>query len=520
MNNSKMIERVLRAPAAAFRRLSELVHRKPRLSSGQAQEIIEGLKNQSQLLNEKLSALIASSDNQARILNDRLKELVAGSENQTTVVNDRLKELVAGSENLSRLLNEKLCRLLETSRGVTRIADEGQNEGTLSFDRARHDPALDLPPDDRFVRPGNQRERLLTVVLPTHNRHLQCASQLRFLRENGFDYPIIVLDSSDQEQAAAVRATCRDVAEYRHFASHFRLVDKLVSAVGVIETPYVVLIPDDDIILPHAIERSLSVLERLPEYIATHGYFLSFAVHGNDFDFDRVLGFTPSISADQPLTRHYELIRRYQSFYWGVFRTKVFTDAVTAAQAMDVVLFRELTVMSTSILQGKVARLPMIHALRSEVASVAPIHNSNPLFWFLRDAESFLQAYVSYRSGLANFIRKRGIAGSSDHRLEQLLDVVHLTWLAREIDLGTVNYAARQLLDSVDTPIEPPPSRPIWREPAADDLVHVSEKLKRRYIWRKSVLTAEPRHEIRISSEEMRRVELQLDAYRLMADQT
>jgi glycosyltransferase domain-containing protein len=504
MNDASMIERLLRTPAAAFRRLSQLIHRKTPLSSDQAEALIEGLKNQSQLLNDKLNELIAGSDNQARILNDRLKELVAGSENQTSVMNERLRETIAGMDNLQRLLNEKVNQLLEAPRAPTPIETD--------------DEQVDLPSDDGFAVPDHQRLGLLTAVLPTHNRHRQCASQLRFLRENGFDDPIIVLDSSDEEQAAAVRAACTDVAEYRHFPATFRLVEKLVSAVGTIETPYVILIPDDDIILPHAIARALDVLQQRPDYIATHGYFLSFAIHQDDFDFDRVIGFTPSISADEPLTRQYDLMRRYQSFYWGVFRTRVFANAVAAAQAMNVVLFRELTVMNTSILQGKVARLPMIHALRGQVASVAPIQNSNPLIWFLRDAKSFVQAYVSYRDGLAKFIRERGIAGTSEHRLEQLLDVVHMTWLAREIELGTVNHAARQMIQSIDTLIEPPPTPLIWREPTADDLVHESEKLERRYIWRKGVLTAEPRHEIRISHEEMRRVERQLDAYRLMTD--
>ena len=46
--------------------------------------------------------------------------------------------------------------------------------------------------------------------------------------------------------------------------------------------------------------------------------------------------------------------------------------------------------MSTSVLQGKVARLPMVYALEGAAPSHAAIHDSNPMFWFLRDARVFL----------------------------------------------------------------------------------------------------------------------------------
>jgi glycosyltransferase domain-containing protein len=511
MTGSERIGRILRAPVAAFRRWSARAPSKSyphadalRAIGNALNALVAGSDNQARILNDRLKELVAGSDNQARILNDRLKELVAGSDNQARILNDRLTELVAGSDNLARLLNEKLSALI------------AQSDSSMPASSST-DPSLDLFANDWLLPPSasRQTERLLTALVPTHNRPVECAAQLRFLRESGFRHRVIVLDSSDPDHAAVVRTACADFAEYRSFASHLRMADKLAAATGTVDTPYIVLIPDDDITLPHAIERALAVLERHSDYIAAHGYFLGFGLRNNDLVFDRVIGFTPSITADNPLLRHYELFRRYQSFYWGVFRTKVFADAVTAAQAMNVVLFRELTVMSTSILQGKVARLPMIYALRGETTSVAPIHNSNPLVFFLRDSESFVREYVGYRSALAKFMRERGIVGSSDPKLEQLLDVVHMTWLGREIDLGTVNYTARQLLGAVDTPVQPQPAGSCWGLSTGDDLVHVSKGLNRRYVWRRSVLEAEPRAEIRISGEEMDLVERQLDAYRL-----
>lgn len=356
---------------------------------------------------------------------------------------------------------------------------------------------------------------MLTVVLPTRNRADYCTCQLRFLRDNGFNYPIIVLDASDDDQAEVVRGACMNMAEYRRFDRSFRLVDKLATVVPSVATPYVVLVPDDDIVLPSGIAAALAFLQDNPDHVVAHGYFLSFGIENQDFDIHNVIGFTPSIEEASPLARHYHLFRRYQSFYWGVFRTNVFATALTAARAMNVVLFRELTVMSTSVLQGKVARLPIVYALRGAATSHAAIHDSNPLFWFLRDAQSFFTGYLAFRDGIAQFIRAQSIEVPQEFRLEQILDVAHATYLGRELDLGKTNYTAQLQLGENIPPIRPDPDWPMRGQSLPDDVVHESQLLGRRYIWRRRVTEAEPRDEIAIGPTEMAVVERQLDAYRL-----
>lgn len=237
-------------------------------------------------------------------------------------------------------------------------------------------------------------------------------------------------------------------------------------------------------------------------------------MHGDDIDIHKVIGFTPSITDENPLRRHYDLFRRYQLFYYGVFRTEIFASAFTAARAVNVVLFREITVMSMSILQGKVARLPLVHALRGTVKTHAALHQSNPLFSALRDAESFFKEYLLYRNAIAAFIRRQRIETPTGTKLEQLLDMTHATWLGREVDVGMINHTVRLLLGEALPLVEPRPEWAGWREPSEDDAVHPSAMGNRRYVWRKSVIAAEPRDEISIGGDEMARVERQLDASR------
>jgi glycosyltransferase domain-containing protein len=357
---------------------------------------------------------------------------------------------------------------------------------------------------------GNRCDAL-TVVMPTRNRSALLSAQLRFFKECRVSHPIVVADSSDPAQAIDVSAACANVAEYRTFDSSLRLADKLVEVIRSVRTFYIALVSDDDIHLPHAIDAAMAHLQSNPSYVAAHGYSLSFASHNNDFDLSSVLWFTPSIEEDDPLRRHHHLMRRYQPFYWAVFRTEALSAALTAAQAMSGIMFREITLMNTAVLQGKIARLPVIHSLRRNGQSHTPIDQSHPFFWFIRDANSFFAHYKIYRDALAKFIRDRDINVPRHCELEQLLDIIHATWLGREVDVGMCNHAALQMLGDELPPIRVASERPIWQPPASEDCVRRSEV--RSYVWRKAVLEAEPRHEITITVREMDRVERQLDAY-------
>jgi glycosyltransferase domain-containing protein len=371
----------------------------------------------------------------------------------------------------------------------------------------------------------------LTIVIPTRNRPRHCLALLRFLLDNGVRHPILIADSSDSADANFIRSQCSGNASYASSDPATDMWTKLAQVAASITTPYVVMLPDDDVTFPHAINDCLVHLDANPDFAAAHGYVLRFGINGGEVDIHNVFSFTPTIDAQHPLYRLYYLMQRYQPFIWAVVRTEIFAAAMQVSAATRGVLFKELAFMSHAILRGKVARLPVVFAMRGMEESLTVSTQSDPFLWFLHDAVSFYTHYAAYRDELVGFIgsKQRNGRESDQHsetaslspllrpgvQPETLLDLIHATLLGRTIDLGMVNHQVQLLLGE---PRQPIALEKQWIGPKPQelgDVVNSSSVANRRYIWRRAVLEAEPRNEITISLEEMRRSERQLDRYRL-----
>jgi len=373
----------------------------------------------------------------------------------------------------------------------------------------------------------------LTAVIPTHNRVGLCAALVRFLHCCGFAHRIIVADSSTPERAELLRAGLSGSVDYQSYDYRLPQYPKLAQIARSIDTPYIVLLPDDDILFPHAIEAALSHLEQNPTHVAAHGYSLRFGLGLSDLEVYQVEHFIPTIDDADPMWRYARLMQRYQPHIWAVFRTEVYAEAMMAAATMPGTLFQELMFQIVSILKGPVARLPMIYAMRGKEVSHVAYSEVDPFQWLLKDAQSFFQSYHKFREALAGYlvrhrIRPAGALGREfgllpgdaplpgegpDASLRQVLDLINASYLGRCINTGVVNHAVWYHLGRIREPVRFPGPWPGSSEPRPGDLVRRSSRLDRRYIWREAVLAAEPSDEIVITPDEIERVETELDGY-------
>lgn len=374
---------------------------------------------------------------------------------------------------------------------------------------------------------------MLTVLIPTRNRPLHCLALLTMFEHCGLRWPVVFADSSNAENAERLSVGCGDRAEILHYPEHFHFESKTLAAVSDVSTPYLAFLPDDDVALPHALKSCHEFLQKHSDFVAAHGYVLDFRIAQNVFDMTRVRWFTPDISEDEPLQRLYHLLRRYQPFFWSVYRTEALQEALTASNiAPQLTVFRELTTMATMVLRGKIARLPCVFLLRGMEQSQSSISQTNPFHAMLEDAPGFFALYDTYRNLLLDHIERAQANGKGEHPsrayLKHLVDLMHVILFAPLIDSGMLNAAVQRLLGN-DPAMHAKSqwggqARTDWDDKATRPAKRISRAGRRgvpitngtrRYVWRRAVLKAEPREEIKVSKGERQLVESQLDHYDL-----
>jgi glycosyltransferase domain-containing protein len=321
----------------------------------------------------------------------------------------------------------------------------------------------------------------------------------------------------------SLRDACIAPVEYRRFEPTVTPYAKITTVARSVVTSYVAMMTDDDVSFPQTIDACLDHLELNPDVVVAQGYVLRFSAAPEVMDIHNMQWFVGSITKATPLERLYELMRRYQPFFWAVFRTDAYLRAADAAMSAKGAFFEELAFTATLALLGNSARLPMIHTLRRDEDSQVPPAEGHPFFWFLRDSPSFFAGYVDYRNQLVDLLREFATIKSSQttkadedretHTRAHALDVIHASYFGREIDMGMVNHTARFLVGDLDSPVVPPKPTRHDAVVGAADLVHTSASTGRQYVWRNAVMDAGSRPEATISLEEIARVEAALDLY-------
>lgn len=359
---------------------------------------------------------------------------------------------------------------------------------------------------------STRSENLLTAIFPTRNRVYGAAQQIQLFKKTGFRLPLIVADSSDDDLAARLRTNLPSDVEYVRCQPDLMFYDKLASVADRIDTPFVVIVADRKITFPHTIEIALEHLTRHDDYSGAQGYVVGFDSIGQIIDINRVLYFTSSINEQNPLERQYQLMRRYQPWLFGVFRTDAFRAATNLARSVSGAMFQEILFANAMALQGKLQRIQSILTFQSPEYSQHPVTRNHPFYWFLDDSRSFFSHYAAYTDALKRFISERGIVLSGKAHIDQLIDNIHALWLHSNFDYGTLSYYCQFQLGYPIPPIPDPRARLARRPFQCKDTVFFGRG-KRTCVWRDDVINAQPKDEICISVGEVHRVQKQIDLY-------
>lgn len=167
-----------------------------------------------------------------------------------------------------------------------------------------------------------------TIVIPTYNRPAYLRRILGYYDRIGIPLSVIVADSSSDRIKDLNRDICEacrnlEIQYSGSYNSNLHLLSKVVDAVQQVSTPFVVLCPDDDFIIPRGMLAAMDFLSAHPEYKVAQGrgmIFYSATVMGVVQFGVPGMGITiDDASAEQRLIRHEE---KYNPTFTSVHDTE------------------------------------------------------------------------------------------------------------------------------------------------------------------------------------------------------
>ena len=254
-------------------------------------------------------------------------------------------------------------------------------------------------------------EPLLTVVIPTKNRPDFLSRLLHYYADTRSPYSILIGDSSDpeileetqsviQDFRGTLQVNHRSYPTYEGYPSDLGLTETLSDLLEHVATKYVVLVADDDVVIPDAIAEAVRFLELHSDYSAVHGKAalcgLSGRVQGDvkwiqPYPMPQITGLT----ALERLRSHFRTGRPTE------FSVKV-TQQMRRHWQMRRALgmnnrFGELLVSCLGVIQGKVHHMDRLYMVRQGHPGM---RSRNPAIEELITNPAWSEQYVRFRDTL------------------------------------------------------------------------------------------------------------------------
>jgi glycosyltransferase involved in cell wall biosynthesis len=115
----------------------------------------------------------------------------------------------------------------------------------------------------------------ITICIPTYNRSNWLRSALQSVLEQGYqDFGVIVSDNASEDDTCLIVKSFDDPRiQYIRRDRNYGAFDNINFVVAQARTEFVVLLPDDDALLPGGLRRAIDVLDRYPNVGYVHSAF-------------------------------------------------------------------------------------------------------------------------------------------------------------------------------------------------------------------------------------------------------
>lgn len=213
---------------------------------------------------------------------------------------------------------------------------------------------------------------IVTLMVPTMNRSAFVIRMLNHYAALGFRGRIAIGDSSSAEHLERTRRAIASIGGRLDVVHSempgFGIATCLQRLAEQLTTPYATIVPDDDFVVPAAVERCIQFLEQHPDYAAAHGAGLTVTLDTNGLT-GNVVFCAPypqpvceDVSPSQRLRDH---LGQYTVSLFSVHRQATWRAMWRDVHLMDDVSFAaELLPCCLSVVHGKIKQLEGLYLVR------------------------------------------------------------------------------------------------------------------------------------------------------------
>jgi glycosyltransferase domain-containing protein len=275
-----------------------------------------------------------------------------------------------------------------------------------------------------------------TLVIPTYNRPAMLKRLVGFYARRLGRLNMLVLDSSRPEvfqENAAMLASYGDWMQHLQFAGDVPMAVKLHRGLAQVGTRYVSFCADDDVVFPEGLKRAISFLDSHPSHVSAHGRYLNFRVDGNDVEiWIEYAG--PGNEAGHPGARIFRLFQKYESLFYGLFRTGDLRDVFAGVASLPTLHYQELFQSAAALIKGKVHRFDAFYAARQSGPAADPARDKwQTSYWFAEQPAEVIEHYRPYCMALWKFYDAYGAEPRLDRvAFLRVLDLAHAVYFATQ----------------------------------------------------------------------------------------
>lgn len=280
-----------------------------------------------------------------------------------------------------------------------------------------------------------------SLIIPTYNRPQLLEDILRFVAGTASGIRVFVADSSEPSIQERNRSICaeKDIhATHLSYDPNIKMMEKLQDACNHVETPYLSLCADDDLVFLDTIWSCVRFLQENKDFVLCHGdYYSCFYDDGKSPSYridtvPRVIGY------DTPEERLLSILTKYNYLFYAVCRTDAYRSMLGRIGTLHSAHFIELLSAVDLVLDGKVGHVPEPYIVRnSSVPSVFADQLTDPNLAMGQSARQFFEDYVGFRDRVLEHLR-----AVSPHlgpaQAEQVADTGFLLYLRRIFASATV----------------------------------------------------------------------------------